>query len=102
MDQGLHSKRERAHSEWSGGGTEQAACAIGHLKTLARPAPEIAGVGVLLLPGDGVVRVEADGVVLLVVGAGDCDVLGVNLGVEPDKLVLVALYHLQVGGVSNR
>ncbi len=57
-------------------------------KTSARQAPgardRAACVGVLLLLGDGADCVEAEGVVLLVVGAGDRDGFGVDPGVEPE------------------
>ncbi len=71
-------------------------------KTSARQAPGArdcaACVGVLLLLGDGADRVEAEGLVLLVVGAGDRDGFGVDPGVEPDEPVRVAVYGARVGG----
>ncbi len=43
--------------------------------------------------------VEADGVVLLVVGAGDRDGLGVDPGVELDERVHVAHYGASVAAI---
>jgi hypothetical protein len=48
------------------------------------------------MDSDGALRVEADGVVLRVVGAGNRDGLGVDPGVEPEDLVRVALHVARV------
>ncbi len=73
---------------------------IGHLRDVGKAVARdrAAGVDVVVLLGDGAVRVEADGAVLLVVGAGDRDGLGVDPGVEPDELERVALRGTRVGG----
>ncbi len=71
------------------------ACAIGHvvghLKDVGKACARdrAAGVGVLLLLGDGAIHVESDGVLLLVGGASDRNRLGVDAGVEPDEHVRV-------------
>jgi hypothetical protein len=80
------------------------ACAIGHvvghLKDVGKAGTRdrAAGVGVLLLLGNGAIRVEVDGEVLLLGGASDRDGLGVDPGVEPDQHVRVALHGARMGG----
>jgi hypothetical protein len=80
------------------------ACAIGHvvghLKDIGKAGAgdRAACVGILLLLGDGAVRVEAEGVVLLVGRAGNSDGLSVDQGVEPDEHVRMALHGTRVVG----
>ncbi len=50
------------------------------------------------LPVDGGCHLEADKVVLVVVGASNCYILSLHLGVEPNELARVALNGARVGG----
>ncbi len=83
---------------------------IAHLKDIGKAGARdsAAGVSVLLLLCNGAVRVETDGVVILVVGAGSrygrqpsqplAQGVGVDPGVEPKELVRMALHGTRVGG----
>jgi hypothetical protein len=88
--------RRLGAERWPDGAGGDSACAIGHvlghLKGIGKAGARdrAAGLGGLLLLGDGAVRVEADGAVLCVGGAGDRDGRGADPGVGPEELVRVA------------
>jgi hypothetical protein len=83
-----------------------ATSAIGHaaghiLETCAKDLANCLNVAQQLLFNGGSL-VEADGVVIVVVGAGDRDGLGLNLGVEPNDLSRVAFRRRASGRRSGR